>query len=268
MENFNYKDYCIGLTIGIKFPPKFSIEDKLGELSDYFIEKCSFKKRQKIETPYGTDLQLYKDLMGIVIDRENFIGTYSYFYGDSIKKKLIPDSSKNNSDIQLYGKPAVYTKSYEQTVNDFKKVFNVLFRSFRKTVGVEKIERVGMVHYFMIFYDEIKFRYTESLKKGANLPFGENHNKLARNQYSYDQTDSYWKNANIEYTIDKKKQQAGPSKPFGKLYLDIQTYYEPQPFLIDKLGGEEKIIEDLFKQTNEFIDKSKLFDLEKESNKL
>lgn len=267
MEKFNYKNYCIGLTIGIKFPPKYSIEDKLGELSDYFIEKCSFKKRQKIETPYDTDLRLYKDLMEIVIDCENFVGSYSYFYGDSIRTNLFPDSTENDSGIKLYGKPAVYSKSYEQTINDFKKVFSFLFRSFRKSVGVDKIERVGMVHYFMIFYDHIKFRYTESLEKGADLSFGENHNKLARNQYSYDQTDSHWKNAVIEYTIDKKRQLANPSKPFGKLYLDIQTYYKPQPFLIDKLGGEEKIVEDLFKQTYEFIDKSKLFDSEKESTK-
>lgn len=264
MENFNYKDYCIGLALGISFPQKFSIEDKLGEISDYFIGKCSFDKRQKLETPSGIMLQLNKDLMGLVIERNSFLGSYLFFYGDQIKGQLFPEQENNSPKVNLYGNPFVYKNSYEQTKNDFKNVYNLLFRYFKNIANIEKIVRIGLVHYFMIFYEDINFRYTESLKMGADLPIGENHNKLARNQYSYDRTASSWKNANIEYKINKKENSPKYSKSFGILSLDMQTYYEPEAILMSKLGGEEKIIDGLFNQAYEFIDKSKLFDIQGE----
>lgn len=261
MENFNYKDYCIGITVGINFPKKFSIEDRLGEISDYYIEKCSFDKRQTLETPSGVILQLNKDLMEVVIDKENFTGSYLYFYGDKIKDSIFPDEKNKKTEIKLQANPFVYRSSYEKTKNDFKNVFSLLFRYFRKLNDITKINRVGMVHNFLIFYEDIKFRYAESLKRGADLPIGENHKKLARNQYSYDKTDSSWKNAIIEFMINKEKTM---KKPFGKLSLDVQTYYDAKPVLFDKLGGEEKVIDELFNQTYGFIDKSKLFNLEEE----
>lgn len=258
MGNFNYKDYCIGLTIGIKFPQKFSIEDKLGELTDYFIEKCSFKDRKAIKTTEGPILQVKKDLMEIVIDCENFTGSYLYFFGDQMKESLFPKPD-NISKMKLDGKLFIYNKSYEQIQKDFINVFNVLFRYFKNITNIDKVDRVGMVHYFMVFYDDIKLRYPESLQAGADLPF-ENHNKLARNQYRYDKTDYSWKNAIIEYKIDKDQKLY---KPFGKFTLDIQTYYEPNPILLDKIGGEEKIVQELFTQTYDFIDKSKIFEQKK-----
>ena len=254
MGPFNYFDYCIGLTIGCRYPKKFGIIDNQGEIVDSIASTQAFTEIIFGQKPLAV---LRKGIAEIVIDIDNFILNFRYFMPEKLESRLPKDKlslSIISEQRPLDVGPFIKTeKNIEQIKSDFTEIFNLTFGRYLKAANIVEIDRIGFVYYFVIPYREIKITYIENLFKGADIGFAENIEKKARNVYKYNITDNSYNYGILDFNFPNF--DLSPiSKDIGMLTIDVQTYFHV-PKSITNFGGVKNIVLNQIREADSFIER-------------
>ncbi len=219
--------YLVGMVIGLRFAPNFTIRDNFGKLADFILyRKDSFFNPTifPILSSIVEETALSNDQTGdtLIINAANVVLSLN------IKNPGVTVSEKSKPNIKFEDLPDVY-KHFEKDI-----IFGTL-----KSFNISRIQRIGFIHRYLFNSKELAATFCNkticNTMDGINeISLGFSKKYPTAKALATKEINDYH---NIIYTIGKK-----PDKDELYIALDYQEYYVPHLETLDDLKYSDFII--------------------------